>query len=146
MSIIFPRFVTRIIFPICFCSLTFLIKNRCKTSSRMFLMRKESKMMFLDCFNPRFILRSNLSGLFVMGDLISKQTPFNKISAVFAFDSSIKTTSKPASARILAILSSCLHGFLFAGIIILPFFMTERLAQLGRIHNPIPCGYGLISY
>lgn len=125
MSMIWPRFVMKISPPICFCSLAFLIKNRRRLSSRMFFILDESKMIFLDCFSPRLILRSNLSGLLVNGDFISYPIPSSKISAVLIFDSGKNSILWPAIARILAIRSSCGHGLRPPGIMILPRFILS---------------------
>ena len=73
MSTISPRFVISINLSICFYSLSFLIKKLNNTLSFMFFMRDESIIMLLDCFSPRFILRSILSSLLVNGDLFQIQ-------------------------------------------------------------------------
>ena len=121
MSIIWPRLVIKIRFPICFCSLTFLVRNRRRLSSRIFFTLYESKIMFLDCLSARLRFRSNLSGLFVMGDLSSYSTPSSNISAVLTLDSGRNSILYPAIAKISAIRISCGQGRRPPGITILPF-------------------------
>ena len=128
MSIICPCLVTKIRLPICFCSWAFFIKKDLSLSSLSPFILDESKIIFLDCFSARLILRSNLSGLLVKGDFNSWAIPSNKKSAVLIFASGKNSTLCPAIAKISAILSSCGQGLRPPGIIILPrlFFLTIK--------------------
>lgn len=125
-----PRFVIKISLPICFCCPAFVIRNLYSLSSRMFLARDESNIMFFDCFRARFKFRSNLSGLFVNGDLISYSTPSSRISAVFRLVSGKNSTICPAAAKISATRNSCGQGLRPAGIMIRPFFVDFFMPPL----------------
>ena len=76
MSIISPRLVIRISLPICLCPRTLRIKNCFTTPSRIPFIREESMIIFLDCFNPRFMLRSNFA-FFHAPNLSHNQKNFN---------------------------------------------------------------------
>ena len=51
---------------------------------------------------------------------MSRMMPFKRISAVLVFSFGMNSTTCPASAKILATLSSCGQGLALAGMMILP--------------------------